>query len=156
PRPWRREHGIVYLGPFAVETRHVPFAEQRVDTIAGSLDYLDTHLRQSDWPIDRVQAAVQDQRRRVAGGDNGFTAHAVGRVAADRLASSARVPVDAGAHMFAATTFWPACRPADMLISNGLSTMGFALPAAIGAALVDRGRPVVALTGDGGLLMSAG
>ena len=34
--------------------------------------------------------------------------------------------------------------------------MGFALPAAIGAALVDRERPVVALTGDGGLLMCAG
>jgi acetolactate synthase-1/2/3 large subunit len=43
-----------------------------------------------------------------------------------------------------------------MLVSNGLSTMGFALPAAIGAALVDRSRPVVALTGDGGLLMCAG
>lgn len=43
-----------------------------------------------------------------------------------------------------------------MLISNGLSTMGFALPAAIGAALLDRERPVVALTGDGGLLICAG
>jgi acetolactate synthase-1/2/3 large subunit len=42
-----------------------------------------------------------------------------------------------------------------MLISNGLSTMGFAVPAAVGAALVDRGRPVVALIGDGGLLMCA-
>jgi len=34
--------------------------------------------------------------------------------------------------------------------------MGFALPAAIGAALADRDRPVVALTGDGGLAMCAG
>jgi acetolactate synthase-1/2/3 large subunit len=34
--------------------------------------------------------------------------------------------------------------------------MGFALPAAIGAALLDRARPVVALTGDGGLLMCLG
>ena len=34
--------------------------------------------------------------------------------------------------------------------------MGFALPAAIGAALADRERPVVALTGDGGLLMCLG
>jgi acetolactate synthase-1/2/3 large subunit len=42
-----------------------------------------------------------------------------------------------------------------MLISNGLSTMGFALPAAIGAALAGPDRPVVALTGDGGLLMCA-
>ena len=40
-----------------------------------------------------------------------------------------------------------------MLISNGLSTMGYALPAAIGAALLDRSRRVIALTGDGGLLM---
>ena len=40
-----------------------------------------------------------------------------------------------------------------MLISNGLATMGFGLPAAIGAALLDRSRPVVAFTGDGGLLM---
>jgi acetolactate synthase I/II/III large subunit len=43
-----------------------------------------------------------------------------------------------------------------MLISNGLSTMGFALPAAIGAALLERETPVVALIGDGGLLMCAG
>jgi acetolactate synthase I/II/III large subunit len=155
PRPWRGEHRIVYLGPFAVETRHVPFAAQRVDTIAVSVEYLESHLGRSEWRIDRVQTVLRDQRRRVAGASDGFTAQGVVRVAADRLASSARVTVDAGAHMFPATMFWPACRPADMLISNGLSTMGFALPAAIGAALVDRGRPVVALTGDGGLLMSA-
>ena len=43
--------------------------------------------------------------------------------------------VDAGAHMFPATMLWPVREPNGMLISNGLSTMGFALPAAIGAAL---------------------
>ena len=48
-----------------------------------------------------------------------------------------RVAVDAGAHMFPATTFWQASRPGDLLISNGLSTMGFALPAGIAAALHD-------------------
>jgi acetolactate synthase-1/2/3 large subunit len=57
--------------------------------------------------------------------------------------------------MFPATMLWPSGEPNQMLISNGLSTMGFALPAAIGAALADRERPVVALTGDGGLLMCA-
>jgi acetolactate synthase I/II/III large subunit len=58
--------------------------------------------------------------------------------------------------MFPATILWPVSEPNQMLISNGLSTMGFALPAAIGAALADRERPVVALTGDGGLLMCVG
>jgi acetolactate synthase-1/2/3 large subunit len=57
--------------------------------------------------------------------------------------------------MFPATMLWPVFEPNQMLISNGLSTMGFALPAAIGAALADRDRPVVALTGDGGLLICA-
>ena len=30
---------------------------------------------------------------------------------------------------------WPVATPNELLISNGLSTMGFALPAAIGAAI---------------------
>jgi len=67
-----------------------------------------------------------------------------------------RVTVDAGAHMFSATAFWPCSAPRDLLISNGLATMGFAVPAAIGAALADRRRPVVAFTGDGGLMMCLG
>ena len=58
--------------------------------------------------------------------------------------------------MFPATMLWPVSQPGELLISNGLSTMGFALPAAIGAAVLDRDRPVVAITGDGGLLMCAG
>jgi acetolactate synthase I/II/III large subunit len=43
-----------------------------------------------------------------------------------------------------------------VLISRGLATMAFALPAAIGASLVDPDRPVIAFTGDGGLMMCAG
>jgi acetolactate synthase-1/2/3 large subunit len=64
--------------------------------------------------------------------------------------------------MFPATMLWPVGEPNGMLISNGLSTMGFALPAAIGAAVLQRqavhgaGRHTIALTGDGGLLMCAG
>ena len=39
------------------------------------------------------------------------------------------------------------------MISSGLATMGFALPAAVAAALVRPGRQVVCCTGDGGLGM---
>ena len=83
-----------------------------------------------------------------------MTAQRVVEIVAARLAASCRVAVDAGAHMFPATMLWPVREPNGMLISNGLSTMGFALPAAIGAALLDRDRPVAVLTGDGGLLMA--
>jgi acetolactate synthase-1/2/3 large subunit len=67
-----------------------------------------------------------------------------------------RVSVDAGAHMFSATTFWPCAQAHDLLISNGLATMGYALPAAIASALHEPHRPAIAFTGDGGLLMTLG
>jgi acetolactate synthase I/II/III large subunit len=67
-----------------------------------------------------------------------------------------RATVDAGAHMFSATAFWPCARANDLLISNGLATMGFALPAAIASALHDPRRHTIAFTGDGGLLMCLG
>jgi acetolactate synthase-1/2/3 large subunit len=67
-----------------------------------------------------------------------------------------RITVDAGAHMFSAMAFWPCTAPYDALISNGLATMAFALPAAIAATMHEPERPVIAFTGDGGLLMCLG
>ena len=57
--------------------------------------------------------------------------------------------------MFQTTTYWQALEPGELLISNGLATMGFALPAAIAAQLVHPGRRVICFTGDGGLMMVA-
>jgi acetolactate synthase-1/2/3 large subunit len=67
--------------------------------------------------------------------------------------------VDAGAHMLAVMPLWEVDQPRRLLISSGLATMGFALPAAIAAALCGPGQsraaqPVVAFTGDGGLGMT--
>jgi acetolactate synthase-1/2/3 large subunit len=76
--------------------------------------------------------------------------------AAQKLPLWPRATVDAGAHMFSATAFWPCAKPNDVLISNGLATMGFALPAAIASALHEPKRPAVAFTGDGGLMMCLG
>lgn len=61
--------------------------------------------------------------------------------------------VDAGAHFLAIMPLWDVVEPRRLLISNGLATMGYALPAAIGASLARPGEPVLALTGDGGLGM---
>jgi acetolactate synthase-1/2/3 large subunit len=48
---------------------------------------------------------------------------------------------------------WETDEPGSVLISNGLATMGFSLPAAIGAALASPGRRVACFVGDGGLGM---
>jgi acetolactate synthase-1/2/3 large subunit len=56
--------------------------------------------------------------------------------------------------MLAVMPLWEVDQPRRLLISSGLATMGFALPAAIAAALCSPGQPVVAFTGDGGLGMT--
>lgn len=64
------------------------------------------------------------------------------------------VTTDVGQHqMWVAQTF-PFQSPRSLLTSGGLGTMGFGLPAAIGAALAHPDRPVICFTGDGSLLMN--
>jgi acetolactate synthase-1/2/3 large subunit len=53
--------------------------------------------------------------------------------------------------MFPCTSFLRPASPRRFLISNGLATMGFAVPAAVGAALARPGELSVAFTGDGGV-----
>lgn len=64
------------------------------------------------------------------------------------------VTVDAGAHMLVTMPLWATDRAGEVLISNGLATMGYALPAAIGAALARPGERVICFVGDGGLGMT--
>ena len=156
PRPWKHKQPIVYAGPWAVENGHVPFSETFVASVPMCLAHIETMLEVSNWDAEGIQSFVQRQRRSISIPTAGLSAQQVVELAAARLARDSRVTIDAGAHMLPATMLWPVNNPNDLLISNGLSTMGFALPAAIGAATVDPGKLVVALTGDGGLLMCVG
>jgi acetolactate synthase-1/2/3 large subunit len=62
--------------------------------------------------------------------------------------------VDGGAHGLVASLFWESYDRKGYLCSSGLGASGFALPAAVAAKLNLPERPVIAFTGDGGLLHS--
>ncbi len=64
--------------------------------------------------------------------------------------------VDVGAHLHLAGQMWYTPSPEKLLMTNGWSSMGFALPAALAAKLCLRELPVACLTGDGGFLMNVG
>jgi len=61
---------------------------------------------------------------------------------------------DVGLHKLWIGRMFPAHEPGTVLIANGLAGMGFALPTAIAAKLVDPHRHVVTVSGDGGFLMN--
>ncbi len=87
-----------------------------------------------DAPIVKPQKAILELRRAMA--------------PEDVLVS------DVGAHKIWVARLFQAYEPNTVIISNGFAAMGIALPGAIAAALVHPDRRVVALCGDGGLLMN--
>jgi acetolactate synthase-1/2/3 large subunit len=72
----------------------------------------------------------------------------------DALAPSDMLISDVGLHKLWIARMFPAHEPGTVFIANGLAGMGFALPSAIAAKLVHPDRRVVAVCGDGGVLMN--
>jgi acetolactate synthase-1/2/3 large subunit len=67
---------------------------------------------------------------------------------------NATVVTDVGQHQMWEAQYYPHERPATLVTSGGLGTMGFGLPAAIGAAMGLKSTSVWAIVGDGGFQMT--
>ncbi len=157
PGPWRCKAPVLNL----CRSTKFPLPVSPQCEICGPLETSVTQLlcEQSDsqyeidWKhneIAQLKQAMSDLL--ILKGDG----HTVATVMDDLIKTApadSRLCVDAGAHMFSAMSLWPAHHPYDVLKSNGLSTMGFALPAGIASSLQHADKTVVALTGDGGMLM---
>lgn len=82
------------------------------------------------------------------------------RFLAETLPADTIVTTDVGQHQMWVAQAWPFRAPRTFLTSGGLGTMGFGLPAAIGAALALRdsrsrsARRVACISGDGSILMN--
>ena len=72
------------------------------------------------------------------------------------LPAESLLAVDVGSHKIFSSLEWPTLQPNTFFLSNGLSCMGFALPAAIGSALAQPDQPTMCLIGDAGLAMCLG
>jgi acetolactate synthase-1/2/3 large subunit len=72
-----------------------------------------------------------------------------------RLAAQDAILVtDVGQHQMWAAMFYAFRQPRTLVTSGGLGTMGFGLPAALGAQVGFPGRQVICISGDGGFLMN--
>jgi len=63
---------------------------------------------------------------------------------------------DVGAHTHQIASQWRTDRPRTLLATNGWSSMGYGMPAALAAKLVHPDRSVACVVGDGGFQMTAG
>ncbi|NNG16772.1 MAG: thiamine pyrophosphate-binding protein [Gemmatimonadales bacterium] len=70
------------------------------------------------------------------------------------LPRDACLVTDSGWHQMLARRHYPVLAPGGLMVPTNLQSMGFGLPAAIGAKLATPDRSVAVVTGDGGVLMS--
>jgi len=142
----------------AGSARYFTGGTEIVTPLPAAAHVLAAHRTGHRWPAAAGRTAKQDVIDHL-----GWVAVAApGRLTPQDVVTTARgiapeqaiATVDSGAHMLAVMPLWPVDEPQRLLISSGLATMGYALPAAIGAALCSPGVPVIAFTGDGGLGMT--
>ncbi len=156
PAPWTSKAPVVSLSPYPTTDPYLP-----IDTeIVGDLDLVLGEV--SERPRAQSPAGTlasvhrQSLLDRVREQNQGFAPTDLVDTLIDDLPPNLVTTVDAGAHFLAIMPLWPVDAPDELLISNGLATMGSAVPAAIGAALARPGQPILALVGDGGLSMTLG
>ncbi|HEY3382937.1 MAG TPA: thiamine pyrophosphate-binding protein [Vicinamibacterales bacterium] len=130
---------------------------EAVGDIRQSLEYL---ARVAPFSHGWDLSALAAHRRRLFDAltppSRGFTPHHVLLAVRERLASDGVLVADVGAHTHLIGQLWDTRGPGHFLVSNGWSSMGFSIPAAIAAKLVRPEQQVVACTGDGGYLMMLG
>jgi len=72
----------------------------------------------------------------------------------DRKPASAVVTTDVGQHQMWAAQHMSFTRPENFITSSGLGTMGFGLPAAVGAQVARPDDTVICISGDGSFMMN--
>lgn len=153
PQPWRYDVPVAVLAAGSPAGLPMTPAATACGDLAAAADALAATAARSAWTPQKVRAFREETDASLDIACDGLSPADLTRAVQAAFPAGTRAAVDAGAHMFAAMAFWRAAAPHDVLKSNGLSTMGFALPAAIASALAEPARPVVALTGDGGMSM---
>jgi acetolactate synthase-1/2/3 large subunit len=160
PAPWPYPAPVVLIGGWAVDDSTY-FGDRLVAEVTGDLPTLLDVLAgvvSSTWAPDAASSyragALARLRTAVPARPSAVTPQDVVTIARAEAPAGSVATVDAGAHMLVAVPLWEVAHPGELLVSSGLATMGFSLPAAIAAALTLPRRRVICFTGDGGLGMA--
>ena len=135
----------------------VTLAHEVVGDLDASLEWLAAQPpARPEWPADMPALHRERFRRALRPAGPGFAPHHAIDVVREVLPRDGVLAFDVGAHTHQIASQWTAHAPRTFLITNGWSSMGFGLPAAIAAKLARPGHAVVALIGDGCFQMTAG
>jgi acetolactate synthase-1/2/3 large subunit len=106
----------------------------------------------SDW-LQRIHTEREDIEKNLSGSGCGDAGNFI-RMVQEAMPKETTVVADVGLNQIWTVRTWKAHSPRSLITSGGMGTMGFSLPAAIGAQVGTPGKAVVAISGDGGFYMN--
>jgi acetolactate synthase-1/2/3 large subunit len=154
PKPWPYKIPVLSVSATPSLDALVPATAEIVGNIQAILCGL------VEWAPERCwgEQAAQKFRESVCNALNtpstGLSPQRALEVARAVLPRETIATCDAGASRLLVVQKWQSYGPREFLTSNGLGSMGYAIPGALAARIAHPRRPVVAFAGDGGFLMA--
>ncbi len=158
-KSWRLTTPVIHIDAVPNTDQVYPADLELVGSIPAILEALAAgYSGGAKWRDAEIAAHRRELKRlyyegRVAGRLNPTDVVDAVREASPR---STLITMDVGSHKILVGQGWTAYEPNSVLLTNGLSAMGFALPGAMTAKYLEHDRPVVCFTGDGGFAMVQG
>ena len=154
PKPWGSELPVIHIGPLPDLENICPVEMEvvgNIKTILGSLaDGQDCHSRWEKADLDRLRETIKSK---LSFSNDSLPLHRIVELTREKLPKDGILATDVGAFNSMVNYLWQVRRPGTFYTTKGLSTMGFALPAAIAAQLAQPDKKIVCFIGDGSLLM---
>lgn len=166
PRNWNNEGdaNIIVIDSMRAEVdKNFQPERELVGDISQTLDFLLPYMKGFKLPessreyLDGLQEKLKLRDEPPAITENQVTSHPLSIMQAlqDRVTDDMTVSVDVGSFYIWMARHFRSYNPRHLLFSNGMQTLGVALPWAISAALVRPNTQIVSVSGDGGFLFSS-
>src|SRR5262249_33807464 len=152
PKPWPYTLPVLALASVPSVDALVPADPEIVGDLKSVLAGLAEWAPEgTGWGETAASSFRQDVRDALNTPATGLSPQRAMEVARAVLPRNTLATCDAGASRLLVVQKWEAYGPREFLTSNGLGSMGYAIPGALAARIAFPDRPIVAFTGDGGM-----
>jgi acetolactate synthase-1/2/3 large subunit len=156
---WMPQVPLLHIGEQAADIDKEEY-EEVIDLVGDIKSILENFIQlpvdEKKWNTELLLARKTEMFEKFVPSSNSFGPLAVVHYLRKSLPQNGILTVDVGAHLHLVGQMWETPAPEKLLMTNGWSSMGFAVPAALAAKLCFPGLPVAAILGDGGFKMSVG
>jgi acetolactate synthase I/II/III large subunit len=156
---WMPDAPLISLDtlPADIDRATYQVACEVVCDLRAAIEHLSTFPRfQNDWDLQALARRRQQMFAALTPDISQFSPHHVLAIMRQLLPRDSLLTCDVGAHTHLIGQLWEPHAPGNFIMTNGWSSMGFGIPAAMAAKLCLPDRTVACVTGDGGFLMMVG